>query len=35
LVLLNGADPSAGPKAIVHLPVRVPLCFYGNWIADP
>jgi len=33
-VILNAADPAAEPEAIIHLPVRVPLGFHGNWIGD-
>jgi carotenoid cleavage dioxygenase-like enzyme len=33
-VVLNAADLTAGPIARVPLPVRVPLGFHGNWIAD-
>ncbi|SFL56973.1 carotenoid oxygenase family protein [Geodermatophilus ruber] len=35
LVVLAAQDFAAGPVARVHLPVRVPLGFHGNWIADP
>ncbi|HVL00216.1 MAG TPA: carotenoid oxygenase family protein [Dongiaceae bacterium] len=35
LVILNAQDIEGEPQAIVHLPVRVPLGFHGNWIADP
>ena len=34
LVILNAADLEGPPQAIVHLPVRVPLGFHGNWIPD-
>lgn len=34
LVILNAQDVDGEPQAIVHLPVRVPLGFHGNWIAD-
>lgn len=34
LVLLAGQDFTGEPVARVHLPVRVPLGFHGNWIAD-
>jgi carotenoid cleavage dioxygenase len=35
LVVLNAGDLGGAPAATVHLPVRVPLGFHGNWIADP
>ena len=34
LVLLDAADPAAGPVARVHLPVTVPAGFHGNWVPD-
>jgi carotenoid cleavage dioxygenase len=34
-VVLNAADVAGPPQAVVHLPVRVPLGFHGNWIPDP
>lgn len=34
LVVLAAQDFAAGPVARVHLPVRVPLGFHGNWIPD-
>lgn len=34
IVILNAQDLSGEPQAIVELPVRVPLGFHGNWIAD-
>jgi len=33
-VVLDASDIAAPPVAIVPLPVRVPLGFHGNWIAD-
>lgn len=32
LVVLDAADPDAGPVASVRLPNRVPVGFHGNWI---
>jgi carotenoid cleavage dioxygenase-like enzyme len=32
LVVLDAADPTAGPTATVHLPRRVPFGFHGNWV---
>lgn len=34
LVVLAAQDLSGGPVARVHLPVRVPVGFHGNWVAD-
>jgi carotenoid cleavage dioxygenase len=34
LVILDAQDFAGEPRAIVHLPARVPLGFHGNWIAD-
>jgi carotenoid cleavage dioxygenase-like enzyme len=33
-VVLDASDMNAKPVATVHLPVRVPLGFHGNWIDD-
>jgi carotenoid cleavage dioxygenase-like enzyme len=33
-VVLDASDIAKPPVAVVHLPVRVPLGFHGNWIAD-
>jgi carotenoid cleavage dioxygenase len=35
VVVLDAADFAAPPIATVHLPVRVPVGFHGNWIASP
>ena len=34
VVVLDAQDFTAPPVATVHLPVRVPFGFHGNWIAD-
>ncbi|WP_329253642.1 carotenoid oxygenase family protein [Actinoallomurus sp. NBC_01490] len=34
LVILDAGDLAAPPVASVHLPVRVPYGFHGNWLAD-
>ncbi len=34
LVVLDAADVAAAPIATVHLPVRVPNGFHGNWFSD-
>jgi len=34
LLILDAQDFSRPPRARVHLPVRVPYGFHGNWIAD-
>jgi carotenoid cleavage oxygenase len=34
LVVLDATDVAADPVARVHLPVRVPAGFHGNWIPD-
>ena len=33
-VVLDASDVASTPVAVVPLPVRVPLGFHGNWIAD-
>ena len=35
VVILNARDFAGEPQAVIDLPVRVPLTFHGNWIADP
>ncbi|MGH3744699.1 MAG: carotenoid oxygenase family protein [Mycobacteriales bacterium] len=32
LLVLNAADLTGDPQAVVHLPARVPLGFHGNWV---
>lgn len=34
LYILNAADFCGDPAAVVHLPVRVPHTFHGNWCPD-
>jgi carotenoid cleavage dioxygenase len=34
LTILDAANLGGEPTAVVHLPVRVPLGFHGNWIGD-
>jgi carotenoid cleavage dioxygenase len=34
LVVLDTADLSGAPTAVVHLPWRVPYGFHGNWLPD-
>jgi carotenoid cleavage dioxygenase-like enzyme len=34
LVILDATDLAAPPVAAIHLPVRVPYGFHGNWLAD-
>jgi len=34
VVILDAQKMEAEPLAIIELPVRVPLGFHGNWIAD-
>jgi len=33
VVILNAGDFGGAPQAVIPLPVRVPMCFHGNWIA--
>jgi carotenoid cleavage oxygenase len=35
VVILEARDFTAPPIATIHLPVRVPFGFHGNWIPDP
>jgi carotenoid cleavage dioxygenase len=34
IVILDAQKPGNAPQAVIELPVRVPLGFHGNWIAD-
>ena len=34
VVILDAQDFEASPVATIHLPVRVPYGFHGNWVAD-
>ncbi len=34
LLVLNAQDFAGEPQAVVHLPVRAPAGFHGNWVAD-
>ena len=34
LLVLNAADFTGEPEAVVHLPQRVPFGFHGNWVPD-
>jgi len=34
LLVLNAADFTGEPAAVVHLPQRVPFGFHGNWVPD-
>jgi carotenoid cleavage dioxygenase len=34
LIVLNAADFTGAPQAVVHLPQRVPFGFHGNWVPD-
>lgn len=33
--VLDAADPSAGPVAVIHLSRRIPAGFHGTWLPDP
>ena len=35
VVVIDATDFAAAPVATVHLPVRVPFGFHGNWIPAP
>ncbi len=35
VVILDAENMTGKPQAIIHLPVRVPLGFHGNWVAAP
>jgi carotenoid cleavage dioxygenase len=35
LVVLHARDFTGEPAGVVHLPVRVPYGFHGNWCPDP
>jgi carotenoid cleavage dioxygenase len=35
VVILNAQDFEGPPQAVIHLPVRVPFGFHGNWLPDP
>jgi carotenoid cleavage dioxygenase len=35
VVVLDAEDFTAPPVATVHLPVRVPFGFHGNWVPTP
>lgn len=34
VVILDAQDFEGTPVATIHLPVRVPYGFHGNWVAD-
>jgi carotenoid cleavage dioxygenase-like enzyme len=34
LVVIDAQDFTGDPVATVHLPVRVPFGFHGNWVPD-
>lgn len=33
--ILHAQSFTDGPIATIHLPVRVPYGFHGNWVSDP
>ena len=35
VVILDAQDFTGDPVATIHLPVRVPFGFHGNWIPTP
>ena len=35
VVILHAQDFAAAPVATIHLPMRVPFGFHGNWMPDP
>jgi carotenoid cleavage dioxygenase-like enzyme len=34
VIILDAQDFTAPPVATIHLPVRVPYGFHGNWVPD-